>query len=509
MPSEPEKYSIDEMMDRLKGGPEADPADGELVTRADGSQAIRVKKRKRRSTQPHKEEVKRTRRARIVQVSAALVLVFLAILAIGGAVIYANSRPFRDKLVRNVAAATGAGVELTQFRMNPRTANAGGLALQWPAGNALDELALRGLSGEIFPSSFLGKSMRGEEVIVGSANLKLRIPEAGAPLRATPAPATAGEAPVAFNRYRTPTFDLQLGETQPPALRLSHSEVSLSTTSLSGRPQMRLYQGILDVAGWPRLRLDRGLLEFRGGEVDVIALRVQDEKDDQGYMEFSGTVAPYQPDRVSVLEVKLESFPIGGIAGPEIARFFNGLIDSASGPVPNSLAFLPTASPETRMDVAFQASTSSIPDLNGLPFLHILAEITADEWFERPVFQNEATGIVHREGDAVALREIDFRTKGRMALKGDMAVAANRALTGSLEIGLTEATITTSGNLRLDSLFGPVENGYRWVTVKLSGGSNAPADDFKELFNSAKLKSEPAATEGGGLPTFEDLTRPR
>ena len=82
-PSEPEKYSIDEMMDRLKAVPSENPDEGELVTRSDGSQAIRVRKRKRRSTQPHKEERHRTRRTRIIQVSAALIFLFIAALTVG------------------------------------------------------------------------------------------------------------------------------------------------------------------------------------------------------------------------------------------------------------------------------------------------------------------------------------------------------------------------------------------------------------------------------------------
>ena len=69
------------------------------------------------------------RRARIAQVSAALVLGFLLLLAVGGAVIYANSKPFREGLVANIGAASGATVELVQFRMNPRAANAGAVAL--------------------------------------------------------------------------------------------------------------------------------------------------------------------------------------------------------------------------------------------------------------------------------------------------------------------------------------------------------------------------------------------
>ena len=143
-PGEPEKYSIDEMMDRLKSSQSPNPDDGELVTRSDGTKAIRVRRRKRRSSQPLKEEKQAVRRVRIVQVTAAMVLVMLAALAVGGAVIYANSSPFREALVRKIEQATGATVELEQFRMNPKTANAGGLSLKWPAGNVLESLKLRG-----------------------------------------------------------------------------------------------------------------------------------------------------------------------------------------------------------------------------------------------------------------------------------------------------------------------------------------------------------------------------
>ena len=61
---DPERYSLEEMMERLKAKPSStpDPADGELVTRADGTQAIKVRKRKRRSHQPQKEARTRARR---------------------------------------------------------------------------------------------------------------------------------------------------------------------------------------------------------------------------------------------------------------------------------------------------------------------------------------------------------------------------------------------------------------------------------------------------------------
>ncbi len=86
--SEPEKYSIDEMMDRLKSSSSGAASDGELVSRPDGSQALRVRKRKRRSSQPHKEERIRSRKSRIVQFSAAFVLIAAAVMAVGGAILF-------------------------------------------------------------------------------------------------------------------------------------------------------------------------------------------------------------------------------------------------------------------------------------------------------------------------------------------------------------------------------------------------------------------------------------
>lgn len=55
-PSELENYSINEIMERLKSRPADKSIDqGELVTRADDTQAIRVHRKKRRSHQPTKK----------------------------------------------------------------------------------------------------------------------------------------------------------------------------------------------------------------------------------------------------------------------------------------------------------------------------------------------------------------------------------------------------------------------------------------------------------------------
>ena len=64
-----------------------------------------------------------------------------------------------------------------------------------------------------------------------------------------------------------------------------------------------------------------------------------------------------------------------------------------------------------------------------------------DDWFEQPVFENEANGTLRRQGAMVALEDLHFEQKARMALRGNLTLAADRRLLGTLEVGLTEAMI--------------------------------------------------------------------
>jgi hypothetical protein len=507
-PSEPEKYSIDEMMDRLKSSPPPNPEDGELVIRPDGTQAIRVKRRKRRTSQPVKKEKQAMRRVRIFQVTAAMILVFLAALAIGGAVIYANSSPFRERLVSQIEKASGASVELQQFRMNPKTANAGSLTLTWPAGNVLERITMRGLNAEVFPASFLGNAMTGEEISVADGTLLLRFPQSGEPRRSFPYPGDT--LPIRFNRYRIPSFNLTLGTPSAPVIRLTKSEASLNPETVNGRSQLSLYRGDIAIAGWPKLRLDRALVEFRGNETNIVGLRVFHETDNRGSFELSGPVYPYEADRLSSLELALDSFEISGITGTALGRLFAGRIDSVPVANSNFLAFQPNEGSTPALEIAFQLSPSSRIEIRGFPFLRSLALAIDDPWFLEPVFESDATGILHREKGAVAMRNLNFENKGRMACRGEITMAANQQLSGSLQIGIAEAMIGASKNPRLKTLFGPAQEGFRWLTLKIAGPASAPTDNFKDLFAATPTATTPEAVPGEDPgSTFEELTRPK
>lgn len=508
VPSEPEKYSIDEMMERLKNVPTGNPEDGELVVRADGTQAIRVRKRKRRSSQAPKSDRKAAPRASVTKIALGLGLFFIVALAIGIALVYANSTPFRTSLLRKIEQSSGAKVKLTQFRMNPKTANAGSLLLEWPDGNVIKSLALSGLTAEISPVSFTGKKMSGDEISALSGTLALQIPKANEAIRHEVPQAV--DSSVQFNRYRVPSLNITLGDPAAPTLQILKSEASLNPDAVNGRSQVSLYQGEISITQWPKLRLDRALIEFHGRETDIIGLRILHESAKKGSMELTGTIYPYDPKRQSTLAINLDSFDISGMIGPALGGLISGEIDSLPAATSNFLTFSSAENSSAILDVAFRRNASSNLSLQGLPFLLALARTLEDSWFERPTFEADAGGVIHREKDMVRVREINFVSKSRMALQGEISVTGNQALSGDLELGISEAMLESSMNARLQAMFGPEKNGFRWLTLKVSGSAAAPLDNFKELFLAAtpELKAPAVPAEAQGS-SFEELTRPK
>jgi hypothetical protein len=494
-PSEPEKFSIDEIIDRLKNPPDEEPLrEGELVTREDGTQAIRVRKRKRRSQQPQKAELKHQRRIRMIQVSAVLVVILMAVFAFGSAIIYANSAPFREKIMRMIGTSSGAQVKLEQFRVNPARAVAGQVILTWPEGNVMRELAIRSASAEISPSSFFGKSLR------------LAAPRPGEPLRA--APPAGGSTPVRFNRYAISKLQVRIGDQAQPLALLQDAESSFQPENASGRPLLLLNRGTITMRGWPKIRLDRSHIEFRGSEMDIVGMRLLHESDNRGTMELDGTVSPYAADRPSVLAVRLESFPLSGIAGTDMGKLVSGRISTVPTPKSNQLSFTCGSEPATSLAVSFRNPAAESMEIHGFPFLTNLAQELKDKWFERPAFEVDATGALLRTDSSVTLKDLDWQNKGRMAVRGRLTCTTDRQLSGELRIGLAPAMVETAPNRRLEALAGPVEEGFRWFTLKISGNTATPVDDFLKLLEAANAAAAKPAAATPQVPGFEDLTAP-
>lgn len=505
-PSEPEKYSIDEIMDRLKSRPSEESIDqAELVTRADGTQAMRLRRKKRRSHQPHKEELKSQVHFRMLQISGLLILLLLAVFGAGSAIVYANSSLFRDGLAKKIASSSGAIAELQQFRMNPTSANASALTLTWPEDSALESLSLKGIKADIFPISFLGKSMTGREVSATEGTLVLRTSPAEPPSIETPS--AEDIQPIRFGHYNTPKFHILIGNPTASAIRLSDSEVTFIPENPTERPQILLTRGQVFITGWPKLRMDRSHIELRGHDTDITSMRLRHETDSKGSFLLSGTISPSASNPDSKLAVQLESFLLSGVVGNELGQLFSGRIDTHPSNSSNFVSFAPGQVPASSLSISFSNSLASTIEVTGFPFLAGLSQSLNDKWFANPVFNSEIRGLLQRNDSNITIDDLNLENKGRMALRGSLAVTPNGQLSGALQVGVAQGMIATTENPRLEAIFAPSTDGFRWLTLKIGGHVKAPTDNFKQLYDSAVTQEASAPTQS--IPSFEDLTAPK
>jgi len=504
-PREPEKYSVEEMMERLKAKPqEENPEQGELVTRADGTQAIRLRKRKRRSRQPHKERSEKKSRYLTLQVSVVLGLIVLTALAAGGLMIYANTAPYREGLIAKASAATGAVISLREVRVSPAGANAAEVGLQWPEGNVLASLDLKAVEAETFLSSFFGKAWTGDELRAREGHVILRAPVAGAPTRATPAPEQGPT--VSFNRIGISNSRFSLGDPSAPAMELRDAEASFYPTGAGGFPQLQLSRGKVRIPGWPEFRLDRSFMEFRNDEVEVVSLRLLDASDDKGTLILSGSLRPYTAAAPSSLAVRMESFPLSGLIGPGPASLVTATLETHEAANSNFLTIAPGSDAPASLLLAFRATPTSRIEVAKLALLRVLANSLDAPWFERPVFSDIATGTLRRDSEMIYLG-LDVQAKGQMGIKGEIEIDADLALGGRLEIGLAEAFVEANPRNGFSRLFTRSADGFRWVTITLAGTATAPLDDFAAQL--AEILATPEKPGPGAGPSFEDLTSPR
>ncbi|MEO0018073.1 MAG: hypothetical protein RLZZ522_1356 [Verrucomicrobiota bacterium] len=502
--SDPEKYSIDEMMERLKGNSSGNSAAGELVTREDGTQAIRVRKRKRRSDQPKRDHEKRQRRLRVIQVTAALVALILLCLFVGGAFIYSNTPAFRKSVSNAVASALGGTVEFKMFRVTPVSANAEAVDLTWPEGNGIKAVKLRGITSKISPLSLFGKSLKGEELSAREGEIFLQAPTAAA------APAASGKS-LRFKRVAVTKLNITAGNPALPALKLTATEAALNFDDSKPTSSLKLHHGNLAIAEWPAFRLERAVLLLQPDAIEL-GLRVNDSLSPRGSLDLTGTLHPLDPTQQSTLAVKLDNFNLADLLGLDVGKLIDARIDTRQASNSNVLAFRADSLASVELSIAFRNTLTSRVTLTGFPFLLSLGRTLGDKWYEQPVLE-ESLGTIVRKGDTLELRNLNFERKTHMAVKGNLVIEADKALSGSLEIGVPESVVQLSPNLKAEAIFSPVQDGFRWLSLTIGGTLAHPTDNFAAVYAAAKDRSPavaPASAEPGGDPgkAFEDLTRP-
>lgn len=502
--TEPENYSIDEMMERLRSR-SGDTRDGEpeLVTRDDGTQAYKVRKRKRRSHQPKKEKEKRQRRFKVAQVVGAVVLVGAAGLSLLGGVIYLNTDGYRKNLLSKVETWTGAKADVANLSVTPITIGAGSFKLQWPEGSMLKSLSANQVSGKLGLSSFFG-TWKGEELVAsGGAQLLLGAPAAERPAE----PQRSGNLPFQF-RYRAKQLAVVAGDPARPAFRVDQSEGQLTVLDEQASVCNLLLQGgTLTLQGWEPLTLDFASIQGVPGGLRLGTLRliapsaakssIVIDNPENHITGFDGKPLTYG--------MELSHVPIGSLIGPGLGKLFTAEIDSVTDDKvePASITLAVLSDQPVSFQAPFRARPTISPTLTGLAFLDRLKDDLKSALYTKPAFDLQAEGVVRRDAAGIRLEQLELRTRGYIALKGSITVGPAGELGGVLDIGIPEGSIHEAGAAYVRT-FRRNEAGIAWATVKLSGTIDKPADDF-----ATQLQRGPtgAASSSGLEKEWEDLTR--
>lgn len=507
--SEPDKYSLDDMMQRLKGRDEENSQKGELVTRSDGSLAMKVKKRRRRTDQTRETETKRNQKVQILQIAGFVVFVAVIGLIAGIGIIYANSSPFRDGLIAKVESASGAKVELKRFRINPATANSNLVGFEWPSGNALASLQLRGLVGKIAPVSFLGKAFTGEEITVSSGELIMRKPAVGEPARISATPFT--KPPVHFERYFIAMLDVYFGGEKIPSSMLEKTEVSLFPGARAGNAELRLNGGLLKMQDWSPFSLDRSYITFSGDELDVKSLRFEiptatgKKSSDPGYIELSGVLQPLDPREAHMLSVELNSFKVSYLLGADLGGFFSGRLETKENTESNVFTVPAKSGEPASLKLSTINQLGSRLELRGFQFLEDLSNILEDRWYENPNFGDHVSMKFLRKGNFTSIKDFEFEERGRMAVRGTISNGEAGQIEGRIRVGIPEAIIVTQRSPSLEAAFDQSAKGYRWIDIEIGGTSAVPTDNFLDLFGTARTGSEMLEDQSSEVDSFESL----
>lgn len=457
-----ETYSVDEMMARLRdsGGDSQTERDSELVTREDGSQAVKVRKRKRRSKQPAIEKAKRAKQFATVKMISLIAVPLIGVIFLLLLLARYFSPSYQEKVSNSIAAATGANVKMT--RMSPMIATLKGtsIAMAWPDGSPLDQVKVTGIAGnlDIFPA--LAGSLSGADLGSDSGYLIV----SNRKDRKVNPPQKEGGAIPKFERLSSESFSFYFGGLKSP-LRVDDTSVTyfrkndVNYFSING--------GQLIAPGWGAMAIQQGSFEAADGRVGISSFRLGDGPQS---LFVTGSLDWSKPEQR--LAVEMQKGTLSSFGGPSLGKLLKGPLDGSKG----ELRF---KSWELRSHEMVFSVLPSYLTLKNFRFLDSLERLYGESIYSEFEFQPTIPFEIARGSDKVEIRNFEAISIGTLGLRGDLQVKDNQ-LSGKVWLGLPDHRQILIGQSKRKAFLDQAthEDGFFWFEVKLSGSADAPQDNF-------------------------------
>ena len=481
--SDKQTYSVDEMMEKLRDGERAkhEEAEGELITRDDGTQVMRVRKRKRRTQQEKKKKDKRKQQIGLIKVLATITIP----LSCGVGLLLLLAKYHSPSFLESVSATfwqkSGANLRVTGLSPIVNRVKAKSVHASWPDGVMQDQLRAYNLTGDLNLLSFLTGQLKGQNLTAEKGYLLSTRREG----RKVSQPRGEAFQTPGFQRFTSDYFSFYFGKENSP-FRLDGSKIRFAPSDYSQK--LSLTGGKLMAGSWGALPLKRGTIEFIGDTIEIVSLRFEEE---ERHLILSGTLDIDEPSHS--LSVEVADGELSNIGGKELSHFFNAEIDGSTG----TLVFAPWEVPSQETTISCDADYLKI---KRFAFLAVLEEIYGDARFREFEFEVERNFDLIRGSDWLEIKNLDLDEIGVLAIRGGMRIE-NQELSGTLKVGLPNHKKLMIRMAQRKTLFSnaQLEDGYFWFDVELSGHVESPSDNFLQFLGSGPKKNS--------QDLFEQLTQ--
>ncbi len=508
MPEDKENIAVEEMMKNLKRGEENyrpiteedtkanDQPDsrleqgGELVTRADGSKAIKVKSHKRRSHQPKKEKQRKNQRNKIILISLGVVGLLLAGIAFTVMIGYYNGNRFKEKVTTTVANITGAETELEKLDVSLSTAKIQKIHLDWKEKNSVvDYLQLEKVVADFGVFSFFGGGWNGSEVQSSNGEIHLRLNENPAQMN------TGGEALVdfEFTTYKCNDLDAVIGKDGDWKVNGSRAEFRVTE---DGVKQVYLYGGSINAPFFEEYQIKSGVAEVKPTLVDLNLNLAS--KNGRGSILLVGDVGYKSSDSISLV-TKFTDANLDDWIDAKAQRFIRGVMTNGEGVFKMNLGDFKSKEITTNVE-------SNATDIISFEFLETLSLKLRNSFYgNKLAFTGDSSYRVSWLKDKVMVSNMKLIEPDRMQILGDFTINRSNELSGSFKIGVATEAMNPVDLRALKKVFKEDKGDYIWTNITLSGSVDTPKDDLDDQFQ--VVRGERIKKEGSNEEIFDQLNQ--
>ncbi|MGJ8676791.1 MAG: hypothetical protein ACSHX0_04695 [Akkermansiaceae bacterium] len=470
----------------------SDSADNaeELVTREDGTQVIRVKKRKRRSKQPSKKPKQKSNPV-ILWTNILLSTALLIVPALGTIYIITkyNGGSFKELSEKNIAQVTNADkAQLKALKVSPISAKANSINLSWSQDGFFNKALLKNLRASIDLSSFVRKTWVGEEIVASEGHIYLRTPQSSTGNVAS----SSHENIYDFATVRCENLSVHFGDQKGSPL-IKNIKATLRKTDATYKTILQ--GGELVSKRWPALKISSSIItkSISGQKLSSI---IEADKN-SGEITVRGNLQK-NVDQPLNLGISVDNFPIEELLGADLGRMISGNISCDEG----SIEYQYNKSAKNALEVVIPFKSSELI-MDQLPMFRLLSEYTVNTQYVEPTF-NHCTGILIRTLDQINIRDINFISNNLITITGNIEILADDSMQGLLDIKLPKYVFPASVPSFLES----TEDGFYRCQVIIGGNIHSPHDNFKEQFSaSSSRKNTIPEKKISPLEEFNSLTR--